>query len=92
MTVIAYVCIIVAVVWIIYKVYVSYTSFGGTVEVTVYDAAIYPPLVGVFGLYWVLHSIGINWAIWIYGTIWLGVTVFAAISIRLAEEIGDRRR
>ena len=92
MTVIGYICMIVAAIWIIYKVYVSYTSFGGIVMVTVYDAAVYAPFLGVFGLYWVLRSIGISWPIWIYGAVWLGLTVFVAIAIRIAEEIGDRRR
>jgi hypothetical protein len=92
MTVIGYICTIVAVAWIIYKVYVAYNSFGGTIGVSVYDAAMYPPIFGVFGLYWVLNSLTIDLALWIYLVIWLGVAGFIAIAIRVAEEMGDRRR
>ena len=91
MTVVGYICMIVAVVWIVYKVYLSYTSFGGTVMVAVYDAAIYPPLLGVFGLYRVLPTYEIDLAIWVYVALWFGVTIFVVIAIRVAEEIGDRR-
>ena len=91
MTVAGYICMIVALVWIVYKVYLSYTSFGGTVMVTVYDAAIYAPLLGVFGLYWILPTFEIDLAIWVYAALWFGVTIFVVIAIRVAEEIGDRR-
>lgn len=89
---VGYTCLIVAVIWIVYKVRVSYASFGGTVMVSVYDAAIFPPIVGTFGLYWVLPTFGIEWSIWIYVAIGLGLVVVVAITIRVAEDLGDRRR
>ena len=92
MTLFGYLCSFVAVAWIIYKVYVAYTSFGGTTMATVYDAAMYAPILGVFGLYWVLKSFAIDFTIWIYLALWVGVATFVALAIRLAENMGDRRR
>lgn len=92
MTLVGYACLIVAVVWIVYKVRLSYTSFGGTVMVTVYDAAFFPPVIGVFGLYWVLRSLGINFSIWAFVALGFGVAVLVGIAIRVAEDLGDRRR
>jgi hypothetical protein len=92
MAIFGYICLIVAAIWITYKVCVSYTSFGGTVMVTVYDAAIYPPFIGAFGLFWVFRSLEINWPIWTYCLVWIGLTAFVVIAIRIAEDFGDRRR
>lgn len=92
MTLLGYVCLIVAVVWIVYKVRLSYLSFGGTVMVTVYDAAFFPPVVGVFGLYWVLRSLSVDFPIWAYVALVFAVAVLVGIAIRVAEELGDRRR
>ncbi len=92
MTIIGYICVVIAVVWILHKLRVAYLSFGGTVMVTVYDAAIFPPIVGAFGLYWVLPTLGVEFPIWAYVLIGLGIAVLVAIGIRVAEEIGDRRR
>ncbi len=92
MSIVGYVCLVVAVVWILLKIRLSYTSFGGTVMVTVYDAAIFPPLIGVFGLYWVANSFGINYSIWAYVGLTVVTVVLVAIAIRVAEDLGDRRR
>lgn len=92
MTLAGYVCLIVAVVWIVFKVRLSYMSFGGTVMVTVYDAVFFPPAIGAFGLYWVLRSLGINFPIWAFVALGVGVAVLVGIAIRVAEELGDRRR
>ncbi len=92
MTIVGYICVIIAVLWILHKVRVSYLSFGGTVMVTVYDAAIFPPILVVFGLYWVLPTLGVDFPIWAYAAIGLGVAVLVVIGIRVAEELGDRRR
>lgn len=92
MTIIGYLCVIIAVVWILHKVRVSYLSFGGTVMVSVYDAAIFPPLIGAFGLYWVLPTLGFELPIWAFAIIGIGVAVLVAIGVRVAEELGDSRR
>lgn len=74
-----------------YKVYLSFTSAGGTdFMVPIYDGAIYPPALAVFGLYWVLGSFGIDWAWWVYLLLWVGASLAAAGIIRLSEEVGDR--
>lgn len=85
-----YVAIAVAVLWILYKLYVAYGSSGGTVEVVVYDAAVYPPVIGAVGLYLVLSNHQIQLAFWIYMAIWAVVTAVVVGAIRLMEEIGDR--
>ena len=90
MTIVGYICLLVAVVWIVLKVRLSYKSFGGTVVVTVYDAVFFPPIVGVFGLYWVLPSLGIELPIWVYIGMVFVVAVLVGIAIRVAEELGDR--
>jgi len=92
MAIVGYACIVVAVAWILLKIRLAYMSFGGTVMVTVYDAAFFPPFVGVFGLYWVLRSLGIDYSIWVFVGLAFVVAVLVGISIRVAEEIGDRRR
>lgn len=59
--------------------------------VTVYDAAFYPPLLTVFGLYWVLASLNINWSIWLYVVLVPVLIAVCAGIIKLAEEFGDRQ-
>lgn len=86
-----YILVGVSVCWFLYKVYLSYKSAGGTdFMVSVYDGALYPPILGVVGLYFVLPTYEITWSIWIYVGIWVGATLLFAGTIRLAEEIGDR--
>ena len=92
MTIVGYACLVVAIVWILLKIRMSYRSFGGTVIVTVYDAAIFPPPIGVFGLYWVLTSLGIEYSIWVYIALVFVVAVLVGLAIRGAEELGDRLR
>jgi hypothetical protein len=90
MTFVGYACIVVAVLWILFKVRWAYQSQGGRMVVTVYDAACYPPLLIVFGLYWILPSLQIDWSIWIYiGLVPVLIAVVAGL-IKLAEEFGDR--
>ena len=83
--------IAVAVIWILVKMYVSYNSSGGTVIVVVYDAAVYPPVIATIGLYFVLSTLEIQLALWMYVIIWAATTGVAAGLIRLMEEVGDRR-
>ena len=85
-----YFAIVVAVIWLLVKLYVAYDSVGGTVMVVIYDAAVYPPIIGVVGLYLVLSSNGVDYAAWIYLIIWAVTTGLAAGAIRLMEEIGDK--
>ena len=57
----------VAALWILYKVYVSYSSGGGTAfEVPVYDAAIYPPVMSTGGLFLVQQNLDATWPVWAY--------------------------
>ncbi len=92
MSLVGYACLAVALIWILIKIRRSYLSFGGTVMVTVYDAAIFPPLIGAFGLYWVAPTFGIDYSVWAYvGLAVVGVAV-VAIAIRVAENLGDSRR
>ncbi len=85
-----YVAIAVAVIWLLVKLYVAYGSAGGTVMVVVYDAAVYPPIIGVVGAYLVLSTNKIDLAVWIYLVIWAITTGVAVGAIRLMEEIGDK--
>jgi hypothetical protein len=87
---VGYLAIAVAVIWLLVKLKVAYGSAGGTVMVVVYDAVMYPPIIGVVGLYLVLSNYQINLAIWIYLIIWAVTTGVAAGGIRLMEEIGDK--
>jgi hypothetical protein len=84
------VCIAVAAIWILFRWYLAYNSAGGTVVVTVYDAAIYPPPLLALGLYFLLPTFGINWAIWVFVVICLATGGLVAAGIRIAEEVGDR--
>ena len=89
-TVIGCALLVVAAGWIAYKMYVSYSSFGGTVEVIVYDAAIYPPILTGVGLYLVLPGFGIAWSAWMYVAIALVLIPIVVGGIKLMEKIGDR--
>ena len=91
MIIVGYICIAVAVIWLTIKLYVSYSSAGGTAGMSpVYDAAYYPPVLIAFGLYWVLPTFEINWSIWIFFGIWIGLALLFAGGIRLMEELGDK--
>ena len=88
---IGYGLIVVAVGWMLYKVYVSYKSAGGTdFQLPVYDAAIYPPIIGTGGLDMVLRVYEVTWSPWAYVGIWLGTALLVAGAIRLFEELGDK--
>lgn len=87
---VGYVAIAVAVIWLLVKLYASYDSAGGTVMVVVYDAALYPPIIGVVGLYFVLSEHQIYLALWMYLVIWAVTTALAAGALRLIEEFGDK--
>ena len=83
--------LVVAAVWFIRKVHISYTSAGGTdFEMPVFDAAVYPPILTAVGLYLVLSSNDISWSVWIYVAIWAGTTAVAAGVIKLAGVWGDK--
>lgn len=91
MIIVGIVALAVAAVWYFYKLYVAYSSFGGTNGMQpVNDAAMYPPMLVAFGLWWVLSTNEIQWEWWIYILIWLGGTAFALGTIKLAEILGDK--
>jgi hypothetical protein len=88
---IGYAMIGAAAIWFLYKLYVSYTSAGGTdFALPVFDAALYPPILVAVGLYLVLPAYEVNWSVWIYIAIWVGSTVLAVAAIKLAEFLGDK--
>jgi hypothetical protein len=89
---VGYVAIAVAVIWLLVKLRVAYGSAGGTIMVVVYDAAVYPPIIGVVGLYLVLSAFQIDLAFWIYLAVWAVTAGVAVGAIRLMEEIGDKLR
>lgn len=85
------ICVVVALIWLCFKTYISYTSFGGTAHmIPVYDAAMYPPAMTAFGLFWILRGYEIHWPWWAFLLIWLPLTGLAIGIIRLAEVLGDR--
>jgi hypothetical protein len=89
--VIGYPLVVIAAGWFLYKVYLSYTSAGGTqLEMPVYDGAIYPPIMSVAGAYLVLRGYGVDWPVGIYVGLWLGLTLLTAVAIRAAEYLGDK--
>jgi hypothetical protein len=90
MVLVGYALLVIAALWLIYKVVLAFNSAGGTdLMLVVYDAAVYPPLLVAVGLFLVFRSR--EWPFWIYALVWLGSTGLAAGAIRLSEEIGDRR-
>ena len=91
MAIAGYACIVVAVLWILFKVRLAYQSEGGRMVVTVYDAAFYPPLIVVGGLFLINWAGGADWSPWIY--VGLVPALIAAVAgiIKLAEELGDRQ-
>lgn len=91
MTVIGYLLLVVALGWFLYKLYVSYSSAGGTdFELPVNDGAMFPPVLGVLGLYLALRPFELDWSYWIYVAIWLALTILAWGAIRIGQELGDR--
>jgi hypothetical protein len=90
-SIVGYLLILSGAIWFGYKLYLSYSSAGGTdFMLPVYDGAIYPPMLAAFGLYWVLRGLEIEWSYWAYVGLWLGLSVLAGAAIWLSEEIGDR--
>ena len=87
---VGYLAVAVAVIWLVYKLYVAYSSSGGTVMVVVYDAAVYPPILGVVGLYLILSSYKVELTFWAYLAIWAVTAAVGVGAIRLMEEIGDK--
>ncbi len=90
MTIVGWILIVVATLWVVYKIYLAYQSSGGRMVVTVYDAAVYPPLMGAAGLYFVLPTFGFELSIWIYVGIAVGLATLAGGCIKIAEEVGDQ--
>ncbi len=90
MAILGWICLVVAIIWVGYKAYVSYNSAGGTTMATVYDAAMYPPLLGAIGLFLVLPTFDIQWSIWIYVGVAFALAVVAGIVIKVAEILGDK--
>ena len=85
------VLIAVAVLWFLRKLYISFTSAGGTdFEMPIYDAALYPPVIGVVGLFLVLRTYEIQWSWLAYVGIGVALILVAIGILKLAEELGDR--
>ncbi len=81
----------IALIWFLRKLWVSYTSAGGTdFMMPVFDAALYPPILAAVGLYLVLGYFKVDLSIWVYVAIWFGSTALAAGTIKLAELMGDK--
>ncbi len=77
--------------WFFYKVYVAYTSAGGTdFAMPIYDAAMYPPIIATIGLYLTLTAQEIEWSVWLYVGTWVGVTLLAVGLLWLMEQLGDK--
>ena len=91
MNLIGYLLMVIALGYFLYKLYVSYSSAGGTdFALPVYDGAIFPPVLCVVGLYLALRPYELDWSYWIYVALWLGLTILAWGAIRIGEEVGDR--
>ena len=89
--VLGYALITIATLWFLRKLYISFTSAGGTdFAMPVYDAAMYPPLIAMIGLFLVLRTYEIQWSWLIYAGIAIVLILAAAGSLWLAEELGDR--
>ncbi len=77
--------------WFCYKVYVAYTSAGGTdFAMPIYDAAMYPPMMLAIGLYLTLTALEMTYSIWIYVGIWVVATLLAVGLLWLTEQMGDK--
>jgi hypothetical protein len=77
--------------WFFYKVYVAYTSAGGTdFAMPIYDAAMYPPMMLALGLYLTLTALEMTYSIWIYVGIWVVATLLAVGLLWLTEQLGDK--
>jgi hypothetical protein len=92
MIVIGYVLIAGAVAYLLYKLYLAYDSMGGTdMMVAVNDGAMFPPVVGVLGLYILHSSYEISWPAWLYFAVWFGVSVAAFALIKIMVRLGDKQ-
>jgi hypothetical protein len=88
---IGYALLVIAAIWILYKLYISFNSAGGTAyQVPVYDAAVYPPIMVAVGLFCVLRGNEVHWPVWSYVALWLALTGVTAGAIKVLEELGDR--
>ena len=91
MFVLGCICVSIAAIWFGYRLYLAYGSAGGTdFAVPLYDAAMYPPIITTLGLYFVLPRFEIEWSLWVYLGIAVGLAGLAAGAIRIAEELGDK--
>jgi hypothetical protein len=89
--VLGYALLGIALIWYLYRLYISFTSAGGTdFMLPVNDAVLYPPIMATLGLFLVLRNREIAWSFWYYAGIWLALAVTFWGTIRLAEELGDR--
>ena len=89
--VLGYAMVAVAAIWVLYKMFVSYNSAGGTdYPLAVFDAAIYPPLLATAGLFIVHWSAEDLWAYWIYGAVLIALVVVIAVLIKICEALGDK--
>ncbi len=83
--------IVIAVIWLFYKMHLSYHSAGGTnLMDPIYDAAVYPPILMAVGLYLVLGALGYDWPYWYYIGIWaLAAALFAGL-LKGCMAMGDK--
>jgi hypothetical protein len=88
--IVGYICIAIAVVWFVFKSYVAYSSVGDTLGTVYLDAALYPPILTAFGLYWVLPMFNIHWTVWIFVGIWLVLAGLVFGFLKLMVELGDK--
>lgn len=91
MTIAGFALCAVGLIWIFYKLSVSYSSAGGTAyQVPVYDAAVYPPILLAVGTFLIARGMHLGWPIWVPILVWVVGTAAVAGSIKLLEELGDR--
>ena len=84
--------IAIAIAWLLYKTILAFNSAGGTdMMLVVYDAAVYPPILATVGVYLLAQSRQLGWPLWSFLILWPVLIAVAAGTIRLSEEIGDRR-
>ena len=80
MNVIGYVLMVFALGWFLYKLYIAWSG-GYDVGLPINDGFMFPPALGVVGLYLALLPYDLEWSYWIYIALWVGLTILAAGAI-----------
>lgn len=82
-----------ALLYFLFKLYVSYTSEGGAIGMTpVLDGAIFPPLLATFGLSLLHFAKCAGMGDWIYILLWIAMTVFGFWAISYVGHLGRKSR